>query len=131
MATKRFGKIRLCFLLGTVALLTVEVLIALFVRDRFVRPYLGDVLVVILLYCVVRCIKPTGWRWLSPGLFLFAVAVEAAQAAQLVCRLGWEDIPFLATLLGTSFSWWDILCYAVGALICAGIDVAIRRGGSQ
>ena len=31
-------------------LLAIEVLIALFVHDRFVRPYLGDVIVVIVVY---------------------------------------------------------------------------------
>ena len=32
-------------------LFVVETLIALFVRDAFIRPYMGDVLVVILIYC--------------------------------------------------------------------------------
>ena len=42
-ARRRYG---LVFLL----LLGVEIVIALFVHDRFVRPYLGDVLVVWVVY---------------------------------------------------------------------------------
>ena len=40
----------ICF----IGLFIVETLIALFVRDAFIRPYMGDVLVVILIYCFVR-----------------------------------------------------------------------------
>ena len=36
----------ICF----IGLFIVETLIALFVRDAFIRPYMGDVLVVILIY---------------------------------------------------------------------------------
>lgn len=32
----------------------IEVLIALYVKDNFVRPYVGDYLVVMLIYCAVR-----------------------------------------------------------------------------
>ena len=124
---KKHTLLRLLFSGAALLLLVAEVLIALFVRDAFVRPYLGDVLVVILLYCIVRCGKPTDWPLLPLGLFLFAAAVEAAQAMHLVTWLGWEDVPLLATLLGTSFSWWDMLCYAVGSVVCAGMDAFVRR----
>lgn len=40
----------ICF----IGLFIVETLIALFLRDAFIRPYMGDVLVVILIYCFVR-----------------------------------------------------------------------------
>lgn len=46
-------------------LLLLEALIAVFVHDRFVRPYLGDVLVVVLLYCLARAVggrAPSGCR---------------------------------------------------------------------
>ena len=70
-STKR----RLGYLTGGVALLIIEVLIALYVRDGFVRPYLGDVLVVILLHCLVRTLFPTGVQLLPLYLFLLAAAV--------------------------------------------------------
>ncbi len=38
----------------TVILLVVEILIAVYVHDRFIRPYFGDVLVVILVYCFLK-----------------------------------------------------------------------------
>ena len=55
-----------------VLLLGVECLIALYVRDRFIRPYVGDMLVTVLLYFFVRMIFPRGVRHLSLWIFLFA-----------------------------------------------------------
>lgn len=43
-------KKRLWYLTAFVILLMVEICIALFVHDRFIRPYVGDVLVTVLLY---------------------------------------------------------------------------------
>ena len=39
---------------AAILLFVVEILIAVFVHDNFVRPYFGDVLVVILIYCFIK-----------------------------------------------------------------------------
>jgi len=41
------------YLILTTILFAIEVLIALFVTDKIIRPFVGDVLIVILLYCLV------------------------------------------------------------------------------
>ena len=110
---------RLLYGVTTLLLLATEVLIALFVRDKFVRPYLGDVLVVILLYCIVRCVKPTGLRLLPLYIFLFAAAVELAQLADVLSLVGLGDVTLLRILVGGTFSWPDMVCYALGCLLCA------------
>lgn len=48
------NKKRLFYLITALLLLMTEVLIALFVHDRFIRPYAGDILVVLLIYALVR-----------------------------------------------------------------------------
>ena len=45
---------RIAYGIATFILLIIEVLIALFVHDAFIRPYIGDVLVVIVIYTFVR-----------------------------------------------------------------------------
>ena len=51
-------------------------------------------------------------------VFLFAAAVEVLQYYDYVTVLGLGDSKFFRILLGTSFSYVDIICYAVGGVIC-------------
>ncbi|MGM9637323.1 MAG: DUF2809 domain-containing protein [Eubacteriales bacterium] len=114
--------------LSTAALLLfVEVLIALFVHDNFIRPYIGDVLVVILIWCLVRGIFPGRPDFLSPWIFMFAVLVECSQAIPLVELLGLDSIRFFVIIMGNSFAWADLLCYLCGCLPTAVIEWVCRR----
>ena len=109
-------KRRVMYALMFITLFCVEVCIALFVHDDFVRPYIGDVLVTVLLYCLCRIAVPKGVPALPAYVFLFAALVEAAQYIDVVKLLGWEDNAILSTLIGRTFSWADILCYGVGCV---------------
>lgn len=97
-------------------LLFIEIIIALFVHDAFVRPYIGDVLVTVLLCCLCRIILPKGVSALPIYVFVFAVLVELAQYVNVVKLLGLENNAFFSTIIGTTFSFVDILCYAAGCL---------------
>ena len=48
------------YLAAFVILFLIEAAIALWVHDRFIRPYIGDVLVVVLVYVFVRIFFPSG-----------------------------------------------------------------------
>lgn len=109
-------KKRLFYLIATVLLLMTEVLIALFVHDRFIRPYVGDVLVVIVIYTFLRIFFPERPRLLPLYVFLFAAGVELLQYFEVVKVLGLEENPFLRTLIGTTFDWKDIVCYGIGTV---------------
>ena len=110
---------RLCYAVLCAVLLGVEIFIALCVRDNFIRPYVGDVLVVILIACFLRVLVPVGWRFLPLGVFLFAAAVEIGQYFDYASLLGLGENPFFRTLLGSTFSAQDLLCYAVGCILFA------------
>lgn len=109
---------RLPYLIATLVLLAVEVFIGLFVHDRFVRPFIGDVLVVILLYTLIRIFIPEKERLLPLYVFIFSVAVEVLQYLKVVEMLGLQDNAFMSTVIGTSFDIRDILCYFVGCAFC-------------
>lgn len=111
------GRPRLGYALAFCLLLGVEIFIALFVRDRFIRPYVGDILVVGTLYALLRVLLPTGLPWLPAGVTGFAVLVEVGQAFDLVGRLGLGHIPFFRILLGSVFDWADLLCYLLGGAL--------------
>lgn len=109
-------KARIPYGIAFIFLLLTEILIGLYVNDNFVRPYIGDVLVTVLLCCLVRTVFPKGIQGLPVYVFLFATLVEVAQYFEIVKLLGVEDKPLLCTIMGTSFSWIDILCYGAGCL---------------
>lgn len=119
---------RLLWLAGAVVLLVLEVLIGLYIDDGFIRPYGGDILVVILLGCLFRSVFPKGRLWLSGGIFLFATGVEVAQYFDFVDWLGLGDIPFFRILLGTSFAWGDIWSYGVGCILLLLMDWLLKEG---
>lgn len=118
---------RIWYATASVLLLGTEVLIALLVNDAFIRPYGGDILVTILLCCLVRTVFPERCRLLPLWVFLFSVAVEFAQYADFVTLLGLGDISFFRILLGTSFAWFDIVCYGIGCVMFWGVDTLLHR----
>lgn len=114
---KRERKIRIAYAAMLLVLIGIEVLIALFVHDNFIRPYLGDVLAVIAVYCAVRILIPFKCRLLPLYVFAFAVCVEIAQYFNFVALLGFENNTFMKILLGSSFDIKDIFCYAAGCTV--------------
>ncbi len=115
---------RFFYALCAAILFAVEFCIALFVHDNFVRPFIGDVLVVILVHCAVRVVFPSRPKLLALYVFFFACAVEALQAIHLLDLLGLSHVQLLVIVVGTSFSWWDILCYLAGCVIVAAAEGA-------
>lgn len=111
------SKKRLIFAVLTILLLFTEVMIALFVHDKFIRPYVGDVLVVICIYTFVRIFIPEKFRWLPAAIFVFSSLVELVQLFNIVDLLGLGDIVFLKILVGSVFDIKDIICYAIGCAI--------------
>ena len=109
---------RLFYLIATLAILAVEVFIGVFVHDSFVRPFIGDVLVVILIYTFIRIFIPEKVRLLPLYVFLFAVVIELLQLIRIVEILGLQDNKIMSTVIGTSFDIRDILCYFVGCAFC-------------
>lgn len=107
-------------------LLIIETMIALFVHDNFVRPYVGDIIVIAVIHCFIRIFVPNKVKLMPLYVFLFAIAVEIAQYFDYVTLLGLGDIDFFRILLGNSFAVLDIYCYAAGALVCFGVEYLCR-----
>ena len=110
------------YLAMTVFWLAVEVVIACYVHDRFIRPYVGDVLVVVVVYCFVRIWVPQGVRLLPLYVFSFAAGVEVLQYFHLVDLLGAGNNTFLRVVLGSVFDVKDILCYGIGCVFLEGFE---------
>ena len=111
----------------TAILFLVEVAIALFVHDRIVRPYVGDLLVVVLIYCFVRSfLAITVWR-AAIGVLLFAYTIEILQHFNLVELLGLQNYRLANIVIGNSFAWVDLVAYTVGIAIVVWVE-RMRKG---
>ena len=110
-------KKRLVYLGLTFVLLAVEVLIALFVHDNFIRPYIGDVLVTVLICAFLRIFIPKGVKLLPLYVFIFAAGVEVLQYFRIVELLGLSDNRFFSILIGSVFDVKDVVCYGIGCVI--------------
>ncbi len=100
----------------------VEVLIALYVHDSFIRPYFGDFLVVFLVYfAVYSVIESKRWK-IALGVLLFAYGVETLQYFHFADRLGLSGNAVARTVIGTGFEWYDILAYTLGVAVILFIE---------
>ena len=112
-------KKRLIYFIASIALLIIEILIGLYAHG-WIRNYLGDVLVVILLYTLFRTVSPEWpgkWYILPTVILVFAFGVEFLQLWGFCDRFGITN-RLLRIIIGTGFSLIDLLCYAVGILPC-------------
>ena len=110
------------YFLYTVLLFIIEVLIALYVKDSIIRPYGGDFLVVILLYYFVRTFWNGAPFKIALGVLLFAFTVEILQYFKLVNLLGLQGNRLAEIIIGTGFSWWDMLAYTLGIIVVYFLD---------
>lgn len=105
------------YFLFSIILFITELFIALYVHDNIIRPYIGDMLVVILIYCSVKSffdIKPLN---LATYTLIFAYTIELLQYLNLLEHLGLKGNKITTILLGGSFDWIDLINYALGIII--------------
>jgi len=94
-----------------------EVIIAVFVHDSFIRPYVGDFLVVILIYCFVKAWIDAPVKTTAVAVLLFAYTIEVLQYCSLVKYLGLEHSRLANIIIGNSFAWSDMIAYTLGILL--------------
>ena len=115
-------KIRIIYAVLFVLLMLIEIYIAAFVTNVFVRSYLGDVFITLLICFFVQAVIPKKISLLPIWVFLFALAVEIGQYFDVVKLLGLDDYKLISVWFGRCYSFYDVICYAVGCLIFVVVD---------
>jgi hypothetical protein len=120
------------------AAFVLEVLIATRVpHASWIRGYFGDVLVVVLLYAAVRSVLRVNDFALLLAVFVFACGIEFAQYFGVAERLGFVRDDVMYTVIGNTFSWGDVACYALGCgltalvLVMRDVVVSARRSAAR
>ena len=124
-------KKRLPYIIAFVILLVTEIYIGVFVHDKFIRPYVGDVLVTVLICNLVRCVIGTkctykGSAVLCGGVLIFSACAEISQYFRLD-KLLRVNGTVLGVIFGSSFDVLDIVCYAVGCALFFAVECAVFR----
>ena len=86
----------------------------------------GD-MVTLLLCCMARVAVPEKMRLLPLYVLLFAACVEIGQYFDVVALLGLADNRLISIALGRTFSWLDLVCYAIGCVAASGLDAILFR----
>ena len=105
------------YLLLFILLFLIELYIGFYVHDAIIRPYIGDLLVVVLIYCFIRIFLKGSYVKIASYTFIFACLVEFLQYFKVVSLLGLGDNKIARIIIGNSFSWIDILAYFGGFLV--------------
>ncbi len=119
---KKRGKYILIFIIT----FAIEVIIARYVHDKIIRPYIGDILVVICLYTFSKSIFLDKIKRLSLYVLICAVIAEILQYFNYA-QILFGDNKIMKTLLGSSFDIKDILCYVMGYLIIILVERSLNR----
>jgi hypothetical protein len=115
------------YFLSFLGFLGIEILIALFIQDGFIRYYIGDVLVILVMYTLIKSFVSAPTKRLPYHLFGFAVVVEFSQLFNLATRLNLDQYPLVRIILGSTFDLNDIISYGVGALILVVWEQLLRK----
>ena len=91
--------------------------IAVYVNDSVLRPYGGDVLAVIFLYCLLKSILEIPVKNTIFGVLVFAFLLEGLQALELVQKLQLQGNAIASAVLGSHFDPLDLLLYCLGGLL--------------
>ena len=112
-ATLRFNKHYFWLASG---LLLLEATIARYAHDQIVRPYAGDLLATVLLYCLGRSFLVARPEPVVVAALLTSYLLEGLQYLGLLHLLGWQHSQVARLVLGSHFAWGDMLAYSLGAL---------------
>lgn len=114
MKQERHAAFGYCF--AFLLLLSTEIVIGIYGLG-IVRAYVGDVLIVMLLYCLIRIFTNALPRSLPLWLFGLGCFMELLQLFRFAELLGFSEDSLPAVILGTRADWRDVLCYALGTLL--------------
>ena len=118
------------YFLAATGLLLLEIFIALFMHDRFIRPYAGDFLATIFVYCMLGSfVRASVWQLVGVALAISYI-IEGLQYINLLGRLGWHS-RVARIVFGSHFEWGDMLAYTLGGAVALAVSWRIAKEHSH
>ncbi len=126
--TKRLHRDRRFYILAALATLALGLSsrTGLTLFPQVLGKYPGDVFWALLVFLILTIVKPA---WSTTALAILAFAISCADEVSQLYQAPWINSiranAFGHIVLGSSFSWLDILSYAVGTGLGIGIDLLL------
>ena len=117
-------RFHLGYFLLAILLFLIEIAIAKYIGG-WVRSYIGDVLVIILIYSALMSVVSFNKKSVVLFTLIFAFTIEFSQYFKLAEHLGFEQGSVAYIILGNTFSLEDLVCYLIGGLIILLVENAI------
>ena len=106
----------------SLTLFIVEVFIAIYAHDDIIRPYGGDLLAVIFLYCGIKSVINSPVIKTALSVLLFSFILEISQYFHILNYAGLQNCKLANVIMGNSFAWIDLLAYTLGTVIILGFE---------
>lgn len=114
----------LCFLL-----FCIEICIAKFLTQGFIRYTFGDFLVVILLYCFFKSFVDAKPFYIAIGVLVFAYTIEILQYFKLLEHFNLQNNTLAKLALGSTFHFSDLVAYTLGITTILFIELKRHSNG--
>lgn len=122
--TLKFNK---TYALLFVSIFVIEIMIAIFLTNGFIRYTFGDYLAVIMLYCFIKSFLDADPLKAALSVLLFAFTIEFLQLAHILSVFNLEDSQLLKLVLGSTFHISDLIAYTLGILTVLFIEFKIYK----
>lgn len=103
------------YLILFIIILTIEILIALLLKQGFIRENVGDTLVVPCIYTMLKIIFPKT-KHIDLYVLIFSIIIEFLQLLNITTLIS-NNNKILSIALGGTFDIKDIICYTIGYLL--------------
>ncbi|MBQ7545403.1 MAG: DUF2809 domain-containing protein [Clostridia bacterium] len=99
------------------------------VSPSFFNTYFPDAAWTMAVYCGLGLLFDRGVRLNLPASLGISYLVECSQLFSPPFLTALRRTTLGGLVLGYGFLWSDLICYTVGALLCAGTETALRKTG--
>ncbi|HYE08765.1 MAG TPA: DUF2809 domain-containing protein [Patescibacteria group bacterium] len=119
------------FSLSVICFIVCILIVKLFSGNQFIRGSIGDIIVILLIYFVIKIFKD--FNTLKLTIFTLAVAytIEFIQYLKITSLLGLEHNTIAQLILGSIFDPRDLIAYTIGAILVYVIDTKLLSRASM
>lgn len=127
----RILKFNWTYFIIALVLFFIELLIVKYVHDQIIRPYFGDFLFVIFIYCSIKSLFDTSYLKIAIGVLIFSFLLEILQYFNFVNLIGLGHSELARTVIGTSFEWIDLIAYTLGIVFVIFVENKLSKSNSK